>query len=291
MNSILNYNQNEIHIENLEIFANHGLYSEETKGQFFCLSLILKTNFEKATKSDDISHTIDYDEICNFIEKNFNKKRFNLLETATQFLAEQLILHYKKINGLKIISYKKQAILKSNVKLKHAKIKITISWHTAFIGIGSNLGDRLKNIKKAIEKLKHTKSIKIEKISTIEETKAYGRKMDDFLNCVIKIKTFATPQKLLEICSLIENDLKRERKIKWGPRTIDLDILFYDNFIVNDDNLTIPHYDIKNRQFVLNSMIEICPNFIHPIYLKTMNELKQELETRNQNSPQTFLND
>ena len=104
--------------------------------------------------------------------------------------------------------------------------------------------------------------------------------MDNFLNGVARIRTLLKPHELLKVCGEIEHELGRERLVRWGPRTLDMDILFYDQLILYDECLTIPHIDIKNRDFVLKPMTEIAPGFVHPLYKKTMNDMLTELENR-----------
>ena len=129
-----------------------------------------------------------------------------------------------------------------------------------FIGIGSNLGDREKNIKKALEYLEKNPHIKIEKISSIIETEPWGyTPQPKYLNGVIKIKTDLSPLDLLKFLQEVEERLGRERKIKYGPRTIDLDILLYDDKIINSAQLKIPHPRMWEREFVLKPLLEIEP--------------------------------
>lgn len=136
-----------------------------------------------------------------------------------------------------------------------------------YISIGSNLGDRLKNIRKALNMFKKNKEIKIKKISSIYETEPeYLKKQRKFFNCVIKLTTFILPEKLLPILQNIENKLKRKRTIKYGPRTIDLDILLYGNKIYSTENLIIPHPLMHKRAFVLVPLAEINPDIIHPVF-------------------------
>ncbi|MCM8787098.1 MAG: 2-amino-4-hydroxy-6-hydroxymethyldihydropteridine diphosphokinase [Candidatus Omnitrophica bacterium] len=138
-----------------------------------------------------------------------------------------------------------------------------------YIGVGSNLGDRLKNINDAIEELKKNKKIKVEKVSTIIETEPEGNlAQPKYLNAVLKIKTSLSATKLLEILQLIETKLGRVRLEKNAPRTIDLDILLYSNKIIRKKNLEIPHPRMFNREFVLKPLFQIEPN-IH----KTLSRL------------------
>jgi len=158
-----------------------------------------------------------------------------------------------------------------------------------FLGLGSNLGNKKENLYKAKEFLKQ-KNIKIIKESIIHETEPmYYSKQDNFLNQVIEIKTEYNPEDLLKIISGIEKKLKRERKIRYGPRTIDIDILFYEDKIIKTDDLIIPHPKITEREFVLSPLCEIAGDFIHPEQGKTMCELKDELIR--ENKKQRFLCD
>jgi len=147
-----------------------------------------------------------------------------------------------------------------------------------YLGLGSNLGDREQFITHALEILKKNPEITIIKTSSIIETEPYGKTAQpQFLNCAVEISTSLKPSELLKICLETENILGRRRKEKWGARKIDLDILFYGDEIINSKDLKIPHPDLQNRAFVLQSLVEICPNYVHPILKKDMNTLFEEL--------------
>jgi 2-amino-4-hydroxy-6-hydroxymethyldihydropteridine diphosphokinase len=127
-----------------------------------------------------------------------------------------------------------------------------------FLGVGSNLGNRRKNIKKALDYLSKTKGIKIEKSSRIYETEPVGGPpQGKFLNAAIKIKTSLSPAILLKALKKIEKDLGRKKTVRFGPRQIDLDILFYANKIIKTRNLVIPHPRMFEREFVLKPLREI----------------------------------
>lgn len=152
----------------------------------------------------------------------------------------------------------------------------------AYIGLGSNLGDRQKYLNNALNKLKNTKGIILNKISPIYETEPVGYlEQPFFLNCVAEIKTSLSPFELLNICISIENKLGRTRNIKWGPRTIDLDILFFGCLIINKEDLIIPHPRLNEREFVLIPMNDLAPNFLHPVFNLTINVLLKKLEKIN----------
>ncbi|PIW69036.1 MAG: 2-amino-4-hydroxy-6-hydroxymethyldihydropteridine diphosphokinase [Ignavibacteriales bacterium CG12_big_fil_rev_8_21_14_0_65_30_8] len=134
-----------------------------------------------------------------------------------------------------------------------------------YIGIGSNQGDKLTNIKKAITSIEKLDSTNVGVCSSIYLTKPYGYlDQDDFLNMVIKISTEKDLALLHRELNKIEDKIGRNKTIKWGPRQIDLDILFFNDIIYTDDQITVPHKGIIKRDFVMVPLIEIDSNLIHP---------------------------
>lgn len=145
------------------------------------------------------------------------------------------------------------------------------------IGLGSNLGERDKNIRTALEKMKE-KGIELLKVSSVLETEPYGyTDQPKFLNAVCLVETNLTPDQLLDVLLEIEKEMGRVRERKWGPRIIDLDIIFYEDLVLESERLIVPHPDMHNRWFVLAPLAEICPDYVHPKLKKTVRELLQEL--------------
>ncbi len=135
-----------------------------------------------------------------------------------------------------------------------------------YIGFGSNLGNRQNNINTALEILGNLNGVEVVKISSIIETEPVGGpKQDKFLNGVVKIKTSFSPEELLENLQAIENQLGRKRKVQFGPRTIDLDILLYGDKIIRSKELEIPHPRILEREFVMGPLKEIAPEVVEKI--------------------------
>jgi len=131
----------------------------------------------------------------------------------------------------------------------------------AYLGLGSNMGDTQKNIDTAITLLKHTEGIEVIRQSSYYETEPVGYTDQEwFLNIVLEIKTDLAPKDLLKVCQGIENELKRKRIIRWGPRTIDVDILLYENYTSDEEYLTIPHPRMTERAFVMVPLYEIASN-------------------------------
>lgn len=133
--------------------------------------------------------------------------------------------------------------------------------HTAYIAMGSNLGNRIQNCKQALEKIRTHPHLKITKISPWIETEPLGYKnQNKFINGAIKIETPLPPQKLLKTLLDIEKELGRTRSLKWGPRIIDLDILLYDDVSLNMPNLIIPHPEMKRRGFIKTLLLKLNPH-------------------------------
>lgn len=149
----------------------------------------------------------------------------------------------------------------------------------AYIGLGSNMGDKAANLKRAIEELGKVPGNKVLAVSSFYETEPVGNiEQDWFINAAVKIETGLTPRELLEVLLKIEKELGRVRDERWGPRAIDLDILLYDDLVLNDEGLVIPHPYLHERGFVLVPLSEIAPEVIHPIFKKSIQELLEELE-------------
>ncbi len=149
-----------------------------------------------------------------------------------------------------------------------------------YIGIGSNIGNRLHFVETAIKKIDTESGCEVEKISSLYETKPFGNtEQENFINLVILVKTFFEPVALFNFLKQIESEMGRRNSTRWGPREIDLDILFYNDIIYNDTKLIIPHKGIAERDFVLIPMCEIAPDFIHPAINKKICDIcKAELE-------------
>lgn len=267
-----------IRVRELEVYANHGVAPEETVlGQKYIVSCDFYVNTVQAGFTDDLSATVNWADLSIFISNFLKEHTYKLVESCANRLALALLEQYPLVEGVKLLIKKPWAPI--GLPLKYVAVEIERRWHTAYIAFGSNMGDSKKYIEDAIEGLSKTPGIQVEKVSSIITTAPYGEvQQDDFLNGVCRIRTILDPDPLLNRLHELEQAAGRERKVHWGPRTLDLDVLFYDQEIIDSETLHIPHIDLQNRDFVLKPMAEIAPYLRHPVLNKTIEQLLKELK-------------
>lgn len=267
-------------IKELEIFAHHGVYDDEKeKGQRFIINAEIYLSTLTASQSDNIDDTLDYGRVCEYMKNYMIVNQINLLETLTNDLSRKLLLNFPLIDHLRLEICKPEA----PIPMKFDIVSITVERgrHTAYIALGSNMGEKEDYINDAIANLSDDDCIKIIKTSTLIETEPYGvTDQDKFINGVCKIETLYSPTELLDRLHIEENLANRERTIHWGPRTLDLDIIYYDNLVMSTDDLVIPHPDMANRNFVLEPLNEIAPYMVHPRYGLNTQELLCKLNNK-----------
>ena len=151
----------------------------------------------------------------------------------------------------------------------------------AFVGLGSNLGEREVMIRQALEALSKLPQTTLVKASSLYDTEPVGEvDQPNFLNAVAQIDTELTPRQLLWNLFLIEKRLGRVRTHRWGPRTIDLDLLLYGGLVIEEPDLTVPHSELARRSFVLVPLVELDPLLVHPVSGDTLVHLLSRLNTR-----------
>jgi dihydroneopterin aldolase/2-amino-4-hydroxy-6-hydroxymethyldihydropteridine diphosphokinase len=267
----------KITIQNLEIFARHGVFPEENVlGQKFILSAVLYTDTRKAGLSDDLEHSTNYGEVSHFIKDFVEGHTYRLIESVAEHLAEELLLTFPLVQKVDLEIKKPWAPI--GLPLDTVSLQITRGWHTAYVALGSNIGDTKSYLDLAVSRLSEHRLCRVEKVADYLVTAPYGGvEQDDFLNSALELSTLLSPEELLDLLHEIEQEAGRERLIHWGPRTLDLDILLYDDLVLDTKDLHIPHIEMHKRDFVLIPLAQIAPYLRHPILHQTVEELLQNL--------------
>lgn len=264
-------------IEGLEVYCNHGVFPEEKKlGQKFIVSAALYTGTRKAGLLDELDKSIDYGEVCRFITEFMKKNTYKLIEAAAEHLAKQMLLTIPSLREVELEVKKPWAPI--GLPVDFVSVKIKRKWHTAYIAVGSNMGDRQGYLDMAADEIDADENCVLLKIADAIETKPYGMENQaDFLNSCMEVRTLYQPRELLHVCKRIEKRANRVKTVHWGPRTLDLDIIFYDDEVVSENDLAIPHVEMHKREFVLRPLAQIAPNKIHPLLQKRVVDILKEL--------------
>lgn len=272
-----------IKVTNLKVFAYHGVLEEEKKnGQDFYLNARVYVDMRKAGLSDELEDTINYDKVCIFLAEVFAEKIYDTIEAAAEYTVQEIMVNFPTIEAMELEVCKPHAPL--TYVPENISVTIYREWHTVYLSFGSNEGDSIGHINEALVMLKEPYAIRNVKRSELIITKPYGPvEQNDFVNGCLEMETYMEPEELVNFIHEIEDYFERDRSVRWGPRPIDLDILFFDDYIYNSKTLTIPHVDMENRMFVLEPLSELCPGRRHPVWGKSVAQLKKELETRGGN--------
>lgn len=267
----------KIRIKNLRIFAYHGVLPQEKKtGQDFIVNVTMHTDTRAAGLSDDLTRTTNYANVCECIRKTMTEKSYDLIETVAEKVATNVLLAFPLVEEIDVEIQKPNAPVDED--FDYMSVEIHRGYHDVYLSYGSNMGDSAGYIDDAIDKLGSREDTILVKDSTRIVTKPYGPvEQDDFLNGACHIRTLMMPEELLDYLHTLESMAGRVRDIHWGPRTLDLDIIFYDNLIYESETLIIPHIEMEKREFVLEPLCEIAPNLRHPINHKTVKQMLDEI--------------
>ena len=270
----------EISIKGLKLFSYHGVLEKEKKnGQLFLVDITIFTSIRTAGKYDKLDETVNYGVVSKYVKEVFRSEYFNLIEAAAENLAYKLLTSFDKIREVEVTVHKPDAPI--DVGFDDVSVTIRRGWHTAYIAVGSNMGDSAAIIERGYRKLFSDNDMRILRKSSYIVTAPYGfTDQPSFLNGLWKAETLLSPEELLDRLHEVERSEHRERKVHWGPRTLDLDIIYYDDVIADSAALRIPHEDMQNREFVLRPLMEVDPYVRHPINRMTAEEMLQKLSEK-----------
>ena len=270
-------NNGKIIIRKLEIFAHHGVMDfEKEKGQTFYIDGTFYVDIITPGTNDNLEDTVNYAQICEELTVFLQKNRFDLIEAAAYQACSLILKKHPKIRKAELTIHKPSAPI--GLPFEDVAVEISLEWHRAYLSIGSNIGDSQNYLNYAIDSLYDDDNCRVLGVSDFVVTKPYGPvEQEDFLNGCVEIETIYTPQQLLVCINDIEQGAGRTREIHWGPRTLDVDIILYDNEMVCQPDLIIPHKEMHKRAFVLVPLAQIAPYAVNPVFNKTVEVLLSEL--------------
>lgn len=260
-------------IKGLEISACHGVNErEKIEPQPFVFDAELSVDLTNAAKSDDLNDTVNYATVCKIITEVTSSNRFNLLERLVAECACSVMDKFPAVRAITLTVCKPQAPM--NRKFETVGVRAEYMRERAYLALGSSLGDKKAYLDTAVKKLAETRGIEVKKRSTYIETEPYGGKATHrFLNAAVEIETYLSPRALLAETQRIENECGRVRTVRWGDRTLDIDIIFYGNRIIHEKDLVIPHPEYASRDFVLSPLKAIAGDYTCPVLNKRIKDI------------------
>lgn len=272
-------NSDRIVLKDIHVYAYVGvLPHERVEGQNFYLDLALYQGYSRAGLTDDLGHTVSYAEVALLAKKLAAQSSRQLLEALAEDLAREILAAYPRLICVEVTVHKPEA----PIEAEFSDVTYTIRRYRLYpvrLALGSNLGDRQAYLQAAVNSLKAHPEIHHFRLSRLFETKAWGLEdQGDFLNAVAAFETSLNPWQLLDLCQELEAAAHRERKVHWGPRTLDLDIISYGDFRSSDPDLLLPHPYREERDFVKLPSYELDhPSLERSPTMQTFSEPAQAL--------------
>jgi dihydroneopterin aldolase/2-amino-4-hydroxy-6-hydroxymethyldihydropteridine diphosphokinase len=255
-----------IHLVGLTVRGRHGVYDDERRdGQDFTVDVVLHLDTRPAAATDDLSGTVDYGELARSLASIVSGEPVDLIETLAERLAAQA-LDGGGVEAVDVTVHKPSAPL----ALRFDDVMVAIRRHArppsrAVLALGSNLGDRRAMVQSAVDALASVPGIRLVAVSALVETEAVGGpRQPDYLNAVVLVDTTLAPQELLGACRRIETGHGRRRCVRWGPRTLDIDIIDHSGTVCFEEDLTLPHPRAAERAFVLVPWLTVDPGATLP---------------------------
>jgi dihydroneopterin aldolase/2-amino-4-hydroxy-6-hydroxymethyldihydropteridine diphosphokinase len=261
----------------MQFYGYHGALPEEQRiGQRFDVDVTLNCDLYQAGTTDQLEQTVNYAEVYMQVKEIVEGRACKLIETVAEKIAEAILLNFSKVESCHVTVIKPNPPIAGHYD--SVSVEIERNRTIAYLGLGSNIGDRASFLKHALEALQAEQRVQVVRCSSIYETEPYGPvEQSDFLNMIVQIETLLPSFALLRYIHKIETDLERVRDVHWGPRTIDLDLLVFGQTITQSEELSLPHPEIARRAFVLKPLAEIAPHLVVPGINRSVMDLWQNL--------------
>ncbi|PRA04012.1 2-amino-4-hydroxy-6-hydroxymethyldihydropteridine pyrophosphokinase [Arthrobacter sp. MYb229] len=241
-----------ISIQGISATGYHGVFDHEKReGQEFRIDVVLHVDITRAALSDDVADTVDYGAVSQLVVAQIQAGPWDLIEKLGAQIAEAILAAWRSVATVEVVVHKPQAPIP--VPFSDVSISLTRqqSVHTAIIALGANLGDSAATLRSAIAELRE--HLEVLRTSPVALTKPVGGppEQPDYTNQVIEVRTTLGPYELLELCQSIEANHERTREVRWEARTLDLDLITFDQLRLDEELLTLPHPRAHTRGFVL----------------------------------------
>lgn len=253
--------QDSIEVRGIRAFGYHGVLPHEAEfGQEFIADVTLRCDMSPAAASDDLSLTADYGAVARVVHELITTERFQLIETLADRIAAAL-LDQPSVSEARVTVHKPHAPMPVGVA-DVAVTRVRRAPARAFLGLGSNIGDVAGQMQAALESLGDTQGVSVTAVSPLYRTAPEGGvEQSHFVNAVVEVRTSLTPHQLLWVCQRLEAESGRVRDQRWGPRTLDVDILAIEGEAVSEPDLQVPHPRAAVRAFVVVPWADLCPDF------------------------------
>jgi dihydroneopterin aldolase/2-amino-4-hydroxy-6-hydroxymethyldihydropteridine diphosphokinase len=263
----------EISISGFEIYTCHGVLAEEKQSeQPFVFDVDLSLNLFPAGVSDRLDKTVNYAEVCELINKIARENCFDLIEKLSYECAFSIMEKFALVDKVKVKVSKPHAPV--GFPIHNVAVSAELERTRVILSLGSSMGDSKKLLTDALDKLNKIRGITVKKVSSFIESEPYGGvAKNKFINCAADIECLLPAGELLNVIHKIEEEGGRKRALRWGDRTLDIDIVFFGDKIITCGGLAVPHPDYANRSFVINPIKEIAPDFVCPVTRKRMSDL------------------
>ena len=249
-----------VFVSDLCLFARHGVFPEEKRlGQKFFLDIDCRLIPGPGGIADDYARTLCYDGLCRLAAEVSDAGPFDLIETLAERIADAVLARHPSVASVRVEVRKPAAPLSAMVD--HVGVEATRirRWRMA-LSLGSNLGDKERNLRLALAHLAASDGVEIDGVSRLYRTAPWGKTDQDwFVNACATGWTVLEPVAMMKLCRRVELAVGRMPGLRWGPRLIDVDLLHMDDLRVETGELTLPHREMWNRAFVLEPLAEIAP--------------------------------